>query len=159
MASPVPKKWGVRTMFLCWWAVKVTIYIHGVPPLYVKKTFQRNCANLNRSWGSRLTHSPRGDATVNKCHVLINFPLCWISGANQWRHGKHVRSEENEEATYRGHSPARTYTQREENNGGSKIGFHSQVTNFGRLQSFELAVFLVHGLRKFWTRNSRRVCV
>ena len=32
VASPAPKKWGVRTMFLCWWAVKVTIYIHGVPP-------------------------------------------------------------------------------------------------------------------------------
>ena len=29
---PSPNKWGVWTIFLCWWAVKVTIYIHGIPP-------------------------------------------------------------------------------------------------------------------------------
>ena len=68
VASPAQKKWGVRTMFLCWWAVKVTIYIHGVHSLYVKKTSQRICANpkrgLNRSGGSGPTHSLRGDAKV-----------------------------------------------------------------------------------------------
>ena len=63
MTTPgVRKKWVVRTMFLCWWAVKVTIYIHGVPPI-CKKTFQRICANpkrgLNRSGGSGPLHSPQ----------------------------------------------------------------------------------------------------
>ena len=60
-ASPAQKKWGVRTIFLCWWTIKVTIFIHGIPSIY-KKTFQRIFANLRRglniSRGSGTTYSP-----------------------------------------------------------------------------------------------------
>ena len=63
MASPAPKKWGVRTMFLCWWAVKVTIYIHGVPPPYMWKKLFNGFALIPRGvWievgGSGPLHSP-----------------------------------------------------------------------------------------------------
>ena len=60
-----PKKWGVRKICLCRWAVIVTIYIiiHTCDtPIYTyKKTLQGICANLRRglniSGGSRPTHS------------------------------------------------------------------------------------------------------
>ena len=61
VASPAQKKVGVRNFFLCWRAVKFTIYMHGTPPIY-KKTFQRICANLrrglNRSGGVRTPSFP-----------------------------------------------------------------------------------------------------
>ena len=38
VASPAQNV-GVRTMFLCWWAVKVTRYIHGVPRICKRQLF------------------------------------------------------------------------------------------------------------------------
>ena len=58
------KVWECQTIFLCWWAVKVTINIHGTPRypyIYQQKTFQLFRANLERGLnicGYGPTHSP-----------------------------------------------------------------------------------------------------
>ena len=73
VASPASKKWGVRTMFLCWWAVKVTIYIYMGTPYMWKKLFNGFALIPKRVWtevgggGVRTPPSPpRGDATASR---------------------------------------------------------------------------------------------
>ena len=95
VAWPAQKKLGVRTIFLCWWAVKVRIYIHGTP--LIQKTFQRNCANLKRGLNMSKkvrTHSfPYGDATakvwglvlvrsLKVSEQILNFMYNWIG--SEW---------------------------------------------------------------------------
>ena len=54
-----PKKLGVLTIFPCWWAVKVTLYMHGTtpppPPLYIKHFSMDLCKSQEGSseqkWG------------------------------------------------------------------------------------------------------------
>ena len=65
MASPAPKKWGGGPNHVSLLVSSKSYNIHTwgtPPPLYVKKTFQRICANpkrgLNRSGGSGPLHSP-----------------------------------------------------------------------------------------------------
>ena len=69
-----PKKVGVLNFFLCWWAVKFTIYMHGTPPIY-KTAFQRICPNLrrglNRNWGVWTPHSPSW-----RRHCLLCLKFC-----------------------------------------------------------------------------------
>ena len=84
-----PQKSGggwVWTMFLCWWAVKVTIYIHGIPLIICKTNFSTDQEGSEQK-GADPPFLPRCEATGHICSIRNKL---FISLQSWWCHFRYI---------------------------------------------------------------------